>query len=178
MNVKVQIFNESKNTLPQYATDFSAGVDLMMWKDGLKEFDKIIIPPHRHILIGTGLHVAIPEGYELQIRPRSGLAAKKAITVLNTPGTIDSDYRGEIKVILFNHSDETIAFSNGEKIAQAVLNEVPKIEWETIDNLETLPKSVRGEGGFGSTDKTPEIIAAEKMNAQINEANNAEAKPI
>lgn len=90
MNVKVQVFNESKNALPQYATDFSAGVDLMMWKDGLKEFDKIIIPPHRHILIGTGLHVAIPEGYELQIRPRSGLAAKKAITVLNTPGTIDS----------------------------------------------------------------------------------------
>jgi len=147
--IEVQIINKSNNNLPSYATNFSAGVDLMVWNPKLGIDDKILVHPHQRLLIGTGLYVAIPEGYEIQIRPRSGLALKKGITVLNTPGTIDSDYRGEIGVIIMNHSDESVAFSNGDKIAQAILTPVEQIKWRPV---EVLPTTERGEGGFGSSD--------------------------
>ena len=150
MKVKVKVFNKSKNELPSYATIGSAGVDLFASVNGI---DRQIIYPGKWALVHTGLYVAIPEGYELQIRPRSGLALKKGISVLNAPGTIDSDYRGELGAIIVNHSDEAIAFANGDKIAQAVLKQVDHIEWESVDTLEQLPSSDRGSGGFGSTDK-------------------------
>lgn len=150
MKVKVKVFNKSKNPLPSYATTGSAGIDLVANINGI---DRQIIYPGKWALVHTGLFVAIPEGYELQIRPRSGLALKKGISVLNTPGTIDSDYRGEIGVIIVNHSDEAIAFANGDKIAQAVLKQVDQVEWESVPAFEQLPTTDRGEGGFGSTDK-------------------------
>ena len=150
MKVKVKVFNKSKNELPSYATTGSAGIDLVANINGI---DRQIIYPGKWALVHTGLFVTIPEGYELQVRPRSGLALKKGISVLNTPGTIDSDYRGEVGVIIINHSDEAIAFANGDKIAQAVLKQVDQIEWESVSRFEQLPTTNRGEGGFGSTDK-------------------------
>jgi dUTP pyrophosphatase len=150
MKVTVKVFNKSRNELPSYATTGSAGIDLVANINGI---DRQIIYPGKWALVHTGLYVAIPEGYELQIRPRSGLALKKGISVLNTPGTIDSDYRGEIGVIIVNYSDEAIAFANGDKIAQAVLKQVDQIEWESVSTFEQLPTTDRGEGGFGSTDK-------------------------
>lgn len=150
MKVKVKVFNKSKNELPSYATAGSAGIDLVANINGI---DRQIIYPGKWALVHTGLHVAIPEGYELQIRPRSGLALKKGITVLNSPGTIDCDFRGEVGVIVINHSDEAIAFANGDKVAQAVLKQVDQIEWESVSTFEQLPTTDRGEGGFGSTDK-------------------------
>ena len=152
--MKVQVFNKSHNPLPIYATVGSAGIDLVASINGI---DRQIVYPGKVSLIHTGLFVAIPEGYELQIRPRSGLALKKGITVLNTPGTIDSDYRGEIGVIIINHGDEAVAFANGDKIAQAVLKQVDKIEWESVPTYEQLPITNRGEGGFGSTDIKTEV---------------------
>ena len=146
--IKVEVYNKSRNELPKYATEFSAGLDLMANIEGE---DRIIIFPSERRIVPTGLHVAIPEGYEIQIRPRSGLAAKKGIGVLNSPGTIDSDYRGEIGVILINTGEEAIKISNGERIAQAVLCEVPQIEWSTVSRLEDLSATDRGQGGFGST---------------------------
>lgn len=144
----VQVFNQSRNELPKYATDFSAGVDLMANVPG---DDKLIVYPGQRRLIPTGLKVAIPDGYEIQIRPRSGLALKKGITVLNTPGTIDSDYRGDIGVILFNSGDEAVSFGNGDRVAQAVLCPVLQILWLEVKTAEELPATNRGEGGFGST---------------------------
>ena len=111
---------------------------------------EIIIPPKKSALISTGLSIAIPDDTEVQIRPRSGLAAKSNITVLNTPGTIDSDYRGELKIILFNHGDKEFVVNNGDRIAQMVLMPILKIEFEEVDNL---PKTIRGSRGFGSTGK-------------------------
>ena len=110
----------------------------------------IIIPPKNSRLVPTGLSLAFSEDYEIQIRPRSGLAAKNNITVLNTPGTIDSDYRGEIKIILFNHGDEEFIINNKDRVAQMVLTPIVKMDLEEVDNL---PDSIRGEGGFGSTGK-------------------------
>jgi dUTP pyrophosphatase len=150
MKVKVKVFNKSRNSLPEYATTGSAGIDLVANINGI---DRQIIYPGKWALVHTGLYLALPEGYELQIRPRSGLALKKGITVLNSPGTLDADYRGELGVIIINHGDEAIAFTNGAKIAQAVLKQVDHIEWESVDTLEQLPSSDRGSGGFGSTDK-------------------------
>lgn len=146
--IRVQVFNKSRNELPKYATDFSAGLDLVANIEG---DDRIIIFPGERRLIPTGLYVAIPEGYEIQVRPRSGLALKKGIGVLNSPGTIDSDYRGEIGVILINTGAEAIRIGNGERIAQAVLCEVPQIEWYPVSRLEDLSITERGAGGFGST---------------------------
>ena len=131
--------------LPVYKTNGASGMDLMAF---IKE--PIKIPPNTRYLVPTGLSMAFTEGYEVQIRPRSGLAAKNSITVLNTPGTIDSDYRGEIKIILFNHGKEDFIINNKDRVAQMVLTPVIKMELEETDNL---PDTLRGEGGFGSTGK-------------------------
>ena len=131
--------------LPEYKTNGASGMDL-------KAFIKkpINLKPKTSSLIPTGLSVAFVEDYEIQIRPRSGLAAKNNITVLNTPGTIDSDYRGEIKVIIYNHGDTDFVINNGDRIAQMVLSPVIRMELEEVKDL---PKTIRGEGGFGSTGK-------------------------
>ena len=136
---------DPKVQLPSYKTKGSSGMDLMAFiKDSIK------IAPNTSALIPTGISVAIPNDVEIQIRPRSGLAAKSSISVLNTPGTIDSDYRGELKVILFNHSKEEFVVKNNDRIAQIVLMPVLKIDFEEVDNL---PDTLRGAGGFGSTGK-------------------------
>ena len=131
--------------LPEYKTSGASGVDLIAF---IKE--PINLEPKTSVLIPTGLSVAFPEDYEIQIRPRSGLAAKNNISVLNTPGTIDSDYRGEIKVIIYNHGNEYFSINNGDRIAQMILAPVVKMELEEKNDL---PKSIRGKGGFGSTGK-------------------------
>lgn len=142
--VNVKVINKSKHELPKYQTSLSAGMDLKANLDG----NRIVLKPGERILIPTGLYIQLPEGYEVQIRPRSGLALKKGITVLNTPGTIDSDYTGEIGVILVNRSDWEFIINDGERIAQMVLNEVPQIVWNEVDSLENTE---RGDGGFGHT---------------------------
>ena len=134
-----------KAIIPSYKTSGSSGLDLTALIES-----EVIIPSKKSALISTGLSIAIPEDTEVQIRPRSGLAAKSNITVLNTPGTIDSDYRGELKIILFNHGDKEFVVNNGDRIAQMVLMPILKIEFEEVDNL---PKTIRGSGGFGSTGK-------------------------
>ena len=131
--------------LPIYKTSGASGMDLMAF---IKE--PIKISPNSLYLVPTGLSMAFSEDYEVQIRPRSGLAAKKSITILNTPGTIDSDYRGEIKIILFNHGKEDFIINNKDRVAQMILTPVIKMEFEETDNL---PDTLRGEGGFGSTGK-------------------------
>ena len=136
---------DPKVTLPSYKTKGASGMDLMAF---VKE--KIVIKPQTSALIPTGLSVAFSEDYEIQIRPRSGLAAKNNISVLNTPGTIDSDYRGELKIIIFNHSDHDFVVNNNDRIAQMVLTPIAKMELEEANEL---PKTLRGEGGFGSTGK-------------------------
>lgn len=140
--VTVKIVNKSNHRLPEYATLLSSGLDLKANID-----EPMMLAHGERTIIPTGLYVAIPEGYEIQIRPRSGLAAKKGITVLNAPGTIDADFRGEIGVILYNTGDHFI-IEPGERIAQAVLAKVEQIEW---DEVATLDETERGEGGFGST---------------------------
>ena len=134
-----------KAELPKYKTEGSSGMDLMALIE-----NPIIIKPQTSALIPTGLSVAIPQDTEIQIRPRSGLAAKSNMSVLNTPGTIDSDYRGEIKIILFNHGKEEFIVNNNDRVAQMILVPVLKAEFEEV---EELPKTVRGSGGFGSTGK-------------------------
>jgi len=131
--------------LPAYKTSGASGMDLMAFIDA-----PVRVAPDTSYLVPTGLSVAFSEDYELQIRPRSGLAAKNCITVLNTPGTIDSDYRGEIKIILFNHGKKDFIINNKDRVAQMVLTPVVKMELEETDNL---PDSIRGDGGFGSTGK-------------------------
>jgi dUTP pyrophosphatase len=131
--------------LPVYKTSGASGMDLMAFVE-----EPIKVSPHSSYLVPTGLSMAFSEDYEVQIRPRSGLAAKKGITVLNTPGTIDSDFRGEIKIILFNHGEEDFIINNKDRVAQMILTPVIKMELEETDNL---PDTLRGEGGFGSTGK-------------------------
>ena len=144
--VKILIKKTSKEVItPKYKTDGSSGVDLSAFLE-----KKVVIKPNSSELIPTGLQVAIPEELEIQIRPRSGLAAKESIGVLNSPGTIDSDYRGELKIILFNHGNEDFIINNGDRIAQMVLVPIVKMEFEEVDSL---PNTVRGQGGFGSTGK-------------------------
>ena len=137
----VQIINKSNNKLPEYATSQSAGMDL---RANIEE--PIILAPLERKLIHTGLHIALPVGYEAQVRPRSGLALKHGITVLNTPGTIDADYRGDIGVILINLSNEPFEIKPGERIAQLVICSHEKAEWELVD---TLDSPDRNDGGFG-----------------------------
>lgn len=139
----VNIINRSKHPLPQYETIASAGMDVRANTE-----EPIEIAPLQRVLIKTGLFVEIPLGYEIQVRPRSGLAYKKGITVLNSPGTIDADYRGEIGVLLVNLSSETFVVNDGERIAQLVLAAHEQAQWQEV---ETLEESNRGQGGFGST---------------------------
>ena len=143
--MKVQIINKSPFPCPAYATPQSAGVDL---KANLTE--SVTLQPLQRTLVPTGLFIALPAGYEAQVRPRSGLAAKHGITVLNTPGTIDADYRGEIKVILVNLSDQPFEIVPGERIAQMVIARHEQVEWEQVEELDATE---RGAGGFGSTGK-------------------------
>ncbi len=143
--MKIKIVNTSSNLLPCYSTVHSAGMDL---RANLKE--AVLLKPLERKLISTGLFIELPEGYEAQVRPRSGLAINKGITVLNSPGTIDADYRGEIMVILINLSTEDFVIKNGERIAQMVISSHEKVEWESAAELETTE---RGDGGFGHTGK-------------------------
>ena len=141
--MKIELINKSKHAVPQYETTLSAGVDLRANID-----ESITLKPLQRALVKTGLFMAIPSGYEAQVRPRSGLAFKKGITVLNSPGTIDADYRGEIGVILVNISDEDFIVEDGERIAQLV---VAKCEQAEFVETSELSETERGEGGFGST---------------------------
>ena len=144
----VKVFIKKLNSsaqLPSYKTSGSSGMDLMACIE-----KTINLEPGKSCLVPTGLSVAFPKEYEIQIRPRSGLAAKNNISVLNTPGTIDSDYRGELKIILFNHSKENFTINNNDRVAQMILTPIIKMELEESDKL---PDSIRGEGGFGSTGK-------------------------
>ena len=141
--MKIQIINKSKHALPEYATSYSAGMDL---RANLNE--PVVLKPLQRCLVPTGLYTALPEGYEAQIRPRSGLALKKGITLLNTPGTIDADYRGEIGVIMVNLSTEDFTIEDGERIAQMVIARYEQAEWQEV---EVLDETERGSGGFGHT---------------------------
>jgi len=139
----IKIINKSQHALPEYETIASAGMDLRA-----NITDPITLNPLERALVKTGLFIELPIGYEAQVRPRSGLAFKKGITVLNSPGTVDADYRGEIGVILVNLSNEPFVIENGERVAQLVIAKHERAEWELV---ETLSETVRGEGGFGST---------------------------
>lgn len=139
----VKIINKSNNPLPKYSTEFSAGMDICA-----NLSDDLIIKPLQRVLVSTGLFIELPVGYEAQIRPRSGLAIKSGITVLNTPGTIDCDYRGEVKVILINLSDQDFTVHNGDRICQMV---IAKYEQAELQQVEILSDSVRADGGFGHT---------------------------
>ena len=141
--MKIKIINKSNHDLPHYETIASAGMDL---RASISE-PRVLKPLERSI-VGTGLFIELPVGVEAQVRPRSGLAAKKGITVLNAPGTIDADYRGEVGVILVNLSNEDFTINNGERIAQLVIAKHERAEWQEV---ESLTETVRGEGGFGST---------------------------
>ena len=144
MTQQVKVINRSDNRLPEYQTLQSAGLDVRAHLEA-----PVVIAPLKRAMIPTGLYVELPDGYEMQVRPRSGLAAKHGVTVLNTPGTIDADYRGEIKIILVNLSDEPFTVEPGERIAQLVVARYTRIEWIECDSLS---ESGRGEGGFSSTD--------------------------
>ncbi len=143
--MKVKVINRSAYDLPQYETAQAAGLDI---RANIAE--PLILKPLERTLVPTGLYVELPEGYEMQIRPRSGMAAKYGLSVLNSPGTIDPDYRGEIKIILANLSSEAYALQPGERIAQMVVARFERIEWEGV---ETLSETERGAGGFGHTGK-------------------------
>ena len=143
--MQVKIVNKSKNELPAYSTAFSAGMDLRANLD-----ESVVLKPLERKLIPTGLFIELPQGYEAQIRPRSGLALKKGITLLNTPGTIDADYRGEIGVILINLSQEDFVVKNGERICQMVVAAHETVKWDLVEVLE---ETERGAGGFGHTGK-------------------------
>lgn len=141
--MKIQIINKSKHELPNYETLASAGMDLRA-----NLTDSIILKPLERAIVKTGLFIALPVGAEAQVRPRSGLAAKKGITVLNAPGTVDADYRGEIGVILVNLSNEDFVINDGERIAQLVIAKHERADWQIVDELD---ETARGAGGFGST---------------------------
>lgn len=141
--MNIEIINKGDNPLPAYETELSAGMDLRA-----NLTDSVTLKPLERTLIPTGLFVALPKGYEAQIRPRSGLAIKKGISVMNSPGTIDADYRGEIKIILVNLSNEEIEIEHGERIAQMVISKHESLSWKEVNILE---ETDRGEGGFGST---------------------------
>lgn len=143
MEVKVSIINRSHHATPSYSTPQSAGMDIRANLDA-----PITLQPGERRLIPTGLFIALPEGYEAQIRPRSGLAIKHGITVLNSPGTIDADYRGEVGIILINHSDKAFVIEDGERVGQMVVARYSRVEWNETD---TLDDTERGAGGFGHT---------------------------
>lgn len=141
--MKVEIINKSHHSLPQYATPLSAGMDLRA-----NLTDPISLPPLGRAMVPTGLYIALPAGFEAQIRPRSGMAIKHGVTVINTPGTIDADYRGEICVLMVNLSSETFVINDGERICQMVIARHEQVEWTPVEVLDTTE---RGEGGFGHT---------------------------
>lgn len=141
--LKIEVINTSKNKLPEYSTIMSAGMDIRS-----SNAEPIVLGPLERCLVPTGLHIALPKGYEAQIRPRSGLAIKKGITVLNSPGTVDADYRGEICIILVNLSAEPFVIEDGERIAQMVIARHEQAEWTEV---QTLDETERGSGGFGHT---------------------------
>ena len=141
--MKIRIINHSKHALPSYATADASGMDLRANIDA-----SITLRPLQRILVGTGLYMALPKGYEAQVRPRSGLALKHGLTVLNSPGTIDADYRGEIKVMLINLAEESFVIEDGERIAQLVVAAHAQAIWKPVATLDNTP---RGQGGFGST---------------------------
>ncbi|MBX9850221.1 MAG: dUTP diphosphatase [Cytophagaceae bacterium] len=141
--MQVKIVNTSKHPLPSYQTEFSAGMDLRAELD-----QEITLKPMQRILVPTGLFIELPKGFEAQIRPRSGLAFKNGITVLNSPGTIDADYRGEIKILLINLSDQEFVIQDGERVAQMVIAKHEQITWLSVKELQS---SQRAAGGFGST---------------------------
>lgn len=144
-SMKIKIVNRSANPLPQYETRYSAGIDLRA-----DIMDPINLRPFQRCVVPTGIYIELPPGYEAQVRPRSGLAAKHGITVLNSPGTIDSDYRGEVKVILINLSDSSFTIQNGDRIAQLVIARHETVEFEEVNELSSTE---RGDGGFGHTGK-------------------------
>lgn len=141
--LKVQITNKGRQPLPTYATEQSAGMDLRA-----DVSEPVVLHPMERKLVPTGLHIALPPGFEAQVRPRSGLALKHGITVLNTPGTIDADYRGEIKVLLINFSNQDFVINAGERIAQMVVARHEQVEWVDVEQLD---ETARGEGGYGHT---------------------------
>jgi dUTP pyrophosphatase len=141
--INLPVINKSNNPLPEYQTKQSAGVDLCAFTS-----TDVILSPGDRVLIGTGLYIALPEGYEAQIRPRSGLALRHGITIINSPGTIDSDYRGELKIALINHSKEDYIVKNGDRIAQMVISKYEQISFTITENLDYTE---RGEGGYGHT---------------------------
>lgn len=143
--MKVRVINKSANILPEYETILSAGMDL---RASIEE--TIILQPMQRVLVPTGLFIELPAGFEAQVRPRSGLALKHGITVLNSPGTIDADYRGEIKILLVNLSDKAFEIKNAERIAQMIVAKHERVEWEPAEDL---TQTQRGEGGFGHTGK-------------------------
>lgn len=169
----VKVFNDSNNKLPKYETPQAAGLDLradfsrvesvsdikiygpgqIIPANSANAVKMIVLEPGSRVCIPTGLYIALPEGYEAQVRPRSGLALKEGITVLNTPGTIDADYRGNIGVILINQGLKTVYIEDGERIGQLVLNKVEQIGWEEVSSKDDLGSTKRGEGGFNSTGK-------------------------
>jgi dUTP diphosphatase len=143
--MKVQIVNKSKHELPKYATKLSAGMDLRANID-----EPVVLQPGERRLIPTGIHIGLPQGYEAQVRPRSGLALKHGITCLNSPGTIDADYTGDVGVILINHGHEPFTINDGDRIAQMVIAKFKKAAWVEVD---VLQDTERGDGGFGHTGK-------------------------
>ena len=145
MAVQIQVINRSKHALPAYETELSAGMDMRANID-----EPITLGPLERALVPTGLFIALPPGFEAQVRPRSGLAAKQGITVLNSPGTVDADYRGEVKVILVNLSNEKVQIQDGDRVAQLVIARHEQAVWQLA---ETLDDTARGTGGFGSTGK-------------------------
>jgi dUTP pyrophosphatase len=143
--MKINIINKSGLALPQYETAHAAGMDLRAFTE-----EQIVIKPFQRMLVPTGLHIELPVGYEAQIRPRSGLAYKHGISIVNAPGTIDADYRGELKVLLINLSDVDFVINNGDRIAQMVIAKHETISWEPVEQLN---ETARGEGGYGHTGK-------------------------
>jgi len=141
--LEVVIKKKDGVNLPSYATESSSGLDLVAFLE-----QPVILEPLTRALVPTGIHIAIPEGFEAEIRPRSGIAHKFGVTVLNTPGTIDSDYRGEVKILLINLGDQPFTINNGDRIAQMIFKSVVVISWKSV---EELPGTIRGHGGFGST---------------------------
>lgn len=171
--MEIKVFNDSNNKLPKYETLQAAGLDLradfshiesisdikiygsgqIIPANSTNAVKMIVLEPGSRVLIPTGLYIALPEGYEAQVRPRSGLALKEGITVINTPGTIDTDYRGNIGVPLINHGLKTVYIEDGERIGQLVLNKVERIDWKEVFSKDDLGSTKRGEGGFSSTGK-------------------------
>lgn len=141
MTIKVQIINKSPHALPEYQTAGSSGMDVRAWIQ-----EPVVLPPMARKLIPTGIYIALPQGFEAQIRPRSGLAIKRGLTLINAPGTIDSDYRGEVMIALVNLSGEEQVINDGERIAQMIVAKYETVEWEAV---ELLGDTARGEGGFG-----------------------------